>query len=65
MSISCHECGSPNIRQAQFHLSDTLQLLAFRYPVRCRSCRKRWHAPLKEARQLPPSPGRRTSDAKT
>jgi hypothetical protein len=62
MSVSCHECGSPNVRQAHFRFPDAFHLLALRYPVRCRSCRKRWYVLFSEARQLPPSPLRRSVD---
>ena len=59
MSVYCQECGSANLRRAHFRLSDTVRLLAFRYPVRCRNCRKRWSAPIFEARLLPNAPHRR------
>lgn len=59
MSVSCPECGSTSVRQAHFRFSDAIYLLALQYPVRCRSCRKRWYLPLSEARRLPRSPVRR------
>jgi DNA-directed RNA polymerase subunit RPC12/RpoP len=58
MSLYCPECGSKHVRQAHVHLSDTLHLLALQYPVRCRSCRKRWFVPLRNARHLPQAPDR-------
>jgi hypothetical protein len=64
MSVYCHECGSANVRQAHFRLADALQLFAMQYPVRCRSCKKRWYLPLSEARHLPRSPVRRRTTEK-
>ncbi len=59
MSLYCHECGSSTLRQAHFRIADTLRLLIFQYPVRCRTCRRRWHAFIADARLLPAAPHRR------
>jgi len=59
MSLSCQECGSSNLRRAHFRFSDAVRLLTLRYPVRCRNCRKRWYAPIEQARLLPDAPHRR------
>jgi len=59
MSLYCHECGSSSLRQAHFRLADTLHLLAFKYPVRCRACRRRWYASMMVVRRLPHAPHRR------
>jgi hypothetical protein len=64
MSLFCQECGSSNLRQAHLRFFDAIRLFMFRYPVRCRNCRKRWHAPVFEARQLPNAPHRRESPEK-
>jgi hypothetical protein len=64
MSLYCKECGSSNLRRARFRFYDALRLFALRYPVRCRFCRKRWHAFVLEARLLPNAPPRRQSTAK-
>jgi hypothetical protein len=59
MTIYCHECGSTNVRIAHFRFGDLIRLLAFRYPVRCRTCKARWHAPVRYAIHLPrPQHGR-------
>jgi hypothetical protein len=59
MSLSCQECGSSNLRRAHFRFSDMVRLLTLRYPVRCRDCKSRGHAPMQEARLLPNAPVRR------
>ena len=44
MSLSCHECGSVDLRTSELHLRflDAFHLLAMQYPVRCREC-ERWY----------------------
>jgi len=64
MSLYCQECGSVNLRRSNFRLSDAVRLFVFRYPVRCRDCRKRWHARMQEANLLPNAPPRRSSPVK-
>jgi hypothetical protein len=60
MSLYCQECGSGNLRRAHFRFSDVFGLLTLRYPVRCRSCKSRGHARIRQARLLPVAPTRRT-----
>jgi len=64
MSLYCHECGSSSLRRAHFRFSDTLRLLTFQYPVRCRACKKRWHASISDVRLLPHAPDRRENAEK-
>ena len=59
MSFSCLDCGSSDVRQAHLRLADLVFLLGLKYPVRCRTCKKRWFVPIFAARQLPHSPQRR------
>jgi hypothetical protein len=42
MTAYCHACGSRNLRPSRLQLKDLVYLLIFRYPVRCRYCRKRF-----------------------
>lgn len=65
MSLYCQECGSQNVRRAHFRFSDAVRLLTFRYPVRCRDCKKRWHAQMRDARLLPHAPHRRNAEKAT
>jgi len=65
MSVFCHECGSLMVRQATLRIADAVYLLTLRYPVRCRTCRKRWYISLFRARRLPRSPERRPIGKKT
>ena len=58
MSLFCHECGSDDLRSSHFRVSDAIHLLALQYPVRCRSCKKRWYAPIRTALRLPRPPHR-------
>jgi len=53
MHIYCHECGSTDVRTSHFRFRDVARLLALRYPVRCRTCKARWHAPIGPALHLP------------
>ena len=55
MSLSCHDCGSKNLRTSLLRFRDVLHLLEFQYPVRCRICKKRWYAPLFLTLHLPRS----------
>lgn len=64
MSVNCPDCGSTSVRQATLRKDDAVSLLTLRYPVRCRTCRKRWYVSLSVARRLPPSPERRDKFAK-
>ena len=60
MSLYCHECGSSSVRRAHFHFfPDALRLLTFHYPVRCRTCRRRWYVSMTDVRPLPKAPHRR------
>jgi hypothetical protein len=36
--MQCQWCGSNEIRESKFRLSDVYQVLLLKYPVRCRSC---------------------------
>jgi hypothetical protein len=64
MSLYCHECGSSNVRRAHFRLSDALRMFTFRYPVRCTTCKRRWHALMTAVRMLPHAPNRRQNTQK-
>lgn len=41
--LICWGCRSTRFRSSHLRLSDFLQLLAFRLPVRCRDCHARVH----------------------
>lgn len=64
MSMVCHECGSNDVRRAQFRFSDMFRLITLRYPVRCRLCKRRWHASMVDVRRLPHAPQRRQNAEK-
>jgi len=64
-SIFCHECGSTDLRTSQLNFRDCFKLLAMKYPVRCRTCKARSYAPIREALQLPRPHYPRTRDRKT
>jgi len=53
MSLCCQECGSSDLRTAHVQLRDWLRLLTLKFPIRCRSCKTRSYAPLRQALQLP------------
>jgi len=44
--VHCHVCGSRNLRPSHFQLMDLAYLLILRLPVRCRSCRVRFHVSI-------------------
>jgi transcriptional regulator NrdR family protein len=44
--MHCPKCGSNQFRVSRLRPSDALQLLLFRYPIRCRVCNKRRFAGL-------------------
>jgi ribosomal protein L40E len=46
MIAHCHECGSRNLRPSHFLMADLAYLLVLRSPVRCRTCRKRFHVSI-------------------
>jgi hypothetical protein len=46
MIAHCHECGSRNLRPSHFLIADLAFLLVLRAPVRCRTCRKRFHVSI-------------------
>lgn len=41
LSLTCHGCGSSDLRASHLRREDLGKLLSFRYPVRCRVCRER------------------------
>ena len=47
--MHCPKCGSNQFRVSRLRPSDFLQLLMFRYPIRCRVCNKRRFAGLSTA----------------
>jgi hypothetical protein len=53
MSLYCHECGSTDLRSAHLQWRDWYQLLALKYPIRCRACKTRYYGPIHRALQLP------------
>lgn len=59
VAISCSECDSVNIRRSALRISDIVQLMLLRYPVRCRKCRERRYIGLFKAFRLEPSHRRR------
>jgi len=48
MTIQCSECGSYSFRISRFRLMDLNRLFVLKYPIRCRSCYQRIHAPVAE-----------------
>jgi len=44
--MKCPSCRSSKFRPSKFRVRDIFKLLRFRYPVRCRYCRKRSFAPV-------------------
>jgi hypothetical protein len=46
MIAHCPVCGSSNLRPSHFQTKDLAYLLVLRYPVRCRSCRKRFYVSI-------------------
>ena len=46
MIAHCHVCGSRNLRPSHFQIVDLAFLLVLHVPVRCRTCRKRFHVSL-------------------
>ena len=53
MSLYCPECGSTDLRSAHLQVRDYLQLIALKFPIRCRACKTRSYAPLHKAVKLP------------
>ena len=42
----CDRCGTTNFRTSRLRLEDIMRLLAFGYPVRCRTCYTRLYVSL-------------------
>lgn len=42
--IQCMRCGSTKVRLSHLCFPDAVQMVALRYPLRCRECRHRWFA---------------------
>ncbi len=50
--LHCPDCYSTRFKLSRVRPEDRLQLLFFRYPVRCRKCRARIYAPRSYANYL-------------
>jgi DNA-directed RNA polymerase subunit RPC12/RpoP len=51
--LRCTNCGSRNVRPAHIRLlTDILQFVILRLPVRCRYCRERFHVAIHAAFKL-------------
>jgi len=50
--MNCSSCGSNRVRTSRLRLPDLLQLLLFKYPVRCHNCFERCYVSLLVARKL-------------
>lgn len=46
MIAHCRECGSGNLRPSHFQVTDLAYLFVLRSPVRCRTCRQRFHVSI-------------------
>ena len=55
MSLLCRHCGSDDFRLSRLRFSDLGMILVLMYPIRCRACMERRHAPLRLALRFKPS----------
>jgi len=46
MHVICPHCKGNNLRPSVFKGGDFFQFLLFKYPLRCRDCRERFHVML-------------------
>jgi hypothetical protein len=54
--VRCYRCGSTNIRRATLRVAHLFALFLFRYPARCRICRKRNYVTIRQAFRLDSPP---------
>jgi len=50
--MRCAKCGSNQFRYSRIRLSDFLELLLLRFPVRCRICNRRTFTGLRNAMKI-------------
>ncbi len=50
--LTCNGCGSSNMRLSHLRAGDLWDLIALRYPVRCRDCRERGFTTLAKAMEM-------------
>jgi len=50
--MNCPYCGTPKFRTSRFRFGDVPRLVLLQFPVRCRSCRERFHVGMSLALHL-------------